>query len=468
MENSDCGLLQIVCGLKSANQENVDLGFSLLLILFSAVTYIYDTVTDVILVGVHYRDGNLTYFYLTLIFIVVPAVTITCFSLRFYLNDDKRFKNLGLPRASRLDWVIRGIFLVLQTGPVLRYLDSVRYGVKAFQGGPKQAFYQKKMACERNDASFLRLIECFAEAGPQLLLQLCIIVVQRDRIISGDLTRTEIVQLVSMFGSLISMSWALVAYQRTLRSVLSLSKKKKIPLSPVGTVVMFLWHTFEVSTRILALGLFASVFPVYFAVVCIVHFGVMLAWIISMKTTFCETRCEEIIYNIALAVVFLFCYFNPEDSQTRWRYLIYYVFILLENSVLMAVWYNYSDANTYKLAAVLIHFLGFLMGIMLMVIYYLLLHPTQNIHIFRHSPQEQCANCEVQEFTCDNANELQTAVHSAGSQEQRSNGVVKEVACDSAAGLETEVCSIDSPEVCTNYAVKKTSHASATGLETAV
>lgn len=86
-------------------------------IILSICSFFIDVALDILLAIVYYRTNNEWFFTLTVCFIAVPSLTMTGFSLRWYLvdADEKR-----LPAVSMKRWVIRIIFLVLQMGPVLR------------------------------------------------------------------------------------------------------------------------------------------------------------------------------------------------------------------------------------------------------------------------------------------------------------------------------------------------------------
>ncbi|GIX85516.1 XK-related protein 6 [Caerostris extrusa] len=104
-----------------------------------------------------------------------------------------------------------------------------------------------------------------------------------------------------------------------------------------------------------------------------------------MGTEFCDNKCGEVFYNIVLGIIFIFCYFNPKDSPTRRRFTFYYVVTFLENSALMCAWFIYCPAHvSYKYPAMFMQFLSFVLGLVVMIIYYLLLHPTKNISVWDH------------------------------------------------------------------------------------
>ncbi|XP_023243424.1 XK-related protein 4-like [Centruroides sculpturatus] len=364
----------------------------LTLIIICICSYIFDTSTDIYVAYRHYYDGNEWYCGLTSVFIIIPLLTMTGFSLRWYLLDTEL---PGAPQVSQLRWTFRIIFLLLQLGPILRYIDVIYYGLKSnnkAKSKRNRETYAWQMIYEDTDAALLRLFESFMEAGPQLILQLYILA--KNTTTDDYEMKTVVVQILSIFASLTSVSWALAVYQRALR----MSLPDKFNMSWKGTTIHMFWHYFIIASRVLTLALFASYSPLIMSIVCATHWCIMTAWIITMKTNFCDTRCEELAYNAVLGVLFIFCYFNPKDSPTRHRYLFYYVFIFAENTILMTIWFNYTQKTWFHFPAMIIQFLSFVIGIIFMIVYYLLFHPTGNIHwygtwfIFSYYPKNSQEN----------------------------------------------------------------------------
>lgn len=345
-----------------------------ILVIVCIASYIFDTATDIFVAYRHYQDGNYWYCGLTSVFIIIPTLTMTGFSLRWYLLDTEL---PGAPQVSQLRWTFRIIFLLLQLGPLLRYIDVIYFGLKSnnkFANKKLRENNYLQMIYEDTDAALLRLFESFMEAGPQLILQLYILA---ETITNDNYElKTALIQIFSIFASLTSISWALALYQRALR----MSLPEKFNMSWKGTIIHMFWHYFIIASRVLTIALFASFSPIIMTAVCVGHWCIMTAWIITMKTEFCDTRCEELAYNAVLGVLFIFCYFNPKDSPTRHRYLFYYVFTFIENVVLMTVWFSYTQKTWFHFPAMIIQLLSFIIGIIFMIVYYLLFHPTGNIH----------------------------------------------------------------------------------------
>ncbi|KAF7494079.1 XK-related protein 6 [Sarcoptes scabiei] len=350
-----------------------------LTILFSICTFIADFITDLIVVIVHYYNRDYWYFGLTISFVVIPTLVMTIMSLRWYILDSKDPNSL---EVSNIQWIFRVILLTFQLGPVMRYIDAILYGVQfrkmsGVENRKKARRYYQYMIYEDTDATMLRLFECFLEAAPQLVLQVSIMAIKG---MEKNRTWTVMIQSISILVSLISLSWSLVTYLRILR----MSLPHKHNMNWKSTIAQFSWRFFMIASRVVALALFASEFTYYISIVCSVHWLIMFLWIVTMKTTFCTNRLEELFYNALLGAIFIFCYFNPVDSPSRRRYLFYYSVMFTENIIILILWYQICDPNKwYRLPAFIFYFLSFSIGIILMIVYYVGFHPTGNIQICR-------------------------------------------------------------------------------------
>ncbi|KAI2810112.1 XK- protein 6 [Blomia tropicalis] len=271
-------------------------------LMFSVGTYFFDIITDIMVSTIHYRNQNYWYFALTIGFIAIPTFVMTCINLRWYIVDSQEPSS---PKVTKWQWSLRVLCLLLQFGPVMRYIDSIIFGFKfrKFEEshGKKSRIARRHfqyMIYEDTDATMLRLFECFLEAAPQLVLQIYIIAVSNRSYIDSDWT--VIAQIVSVNASLISLSWSLVSYLRILR----MSLPNKVNMNWPGTIIQFHWRLFMIASRVLALALFASIYTYYIGIVCTIHWFVMFLWIVSMKTNFCNNLLEELFYNAVLAGIY--------------------------------------------------------------------------------------------------------------------------------------------------------------------
>lgn len=152
--------------------------------------------------------------------------------------------------------------------------------------------------------------------------------------------------------------------------------------------VQIVWRFAAISSRMLALTLFIISFDYMIVFVLLLHWLVMFLWVYSMNTNFCENSFEEACYDALVAIMFVFCYFNPIDTITRYRYAIFYTVMLLENSFLLFFWYQDCAIRSnlpcaYKIELVSLYYICFFVGILTMIIYYLYCHPSRSIKFFR-------------------------------------------------------------------------------------
>ena len=83
---------------------------------WSLCAYLFDVGSDMWLAYLYYSAGHTWWFILTLIFVTVPALSMSMFSLILYIRD---WRIVG-EKASPGRWASRIIFLFLQLGPMLR------------------------------------------------------------------------------------------------------------------------------------------------------------------------------------------------------------------------------------------------------------------------------------------------------------------------------------------------------------
>jgi len=386
----------------------------------SIITYLVDLVMDCVVAYYFYHLSSAHgihhywYFGLTILFIVLPCLTMTGFSFRWYLMDSD---NPQLPSVSLARWLLRLLVLVMQVAPVLRYLDSIRYGILSRIEKRREERATDPMEKERHridrkkwytlmvyedaDATLLRLYESFMESAPQLVLQIYILLKDphAGRIFPVKAPMEGIdnhppfemeapidistgvnpylklsILAFSVTSSLVSLAWSLVVYHRSLRYTYQHKKN----LSLLGTLFQFLWHFCSITARVLALSLFATAMPLWIGPLCTAHWVVMSVWVLWQRTTACNTQCEEFLFALVLGVIYIFMFFNAKEEKTRYKYLLYYSFSFVENTAIILVWFFSTTPSStwYVFPALTSHYLTFFAGIMFMLCYYLWFHPT--------------------------------------------------------------------------------------------
>ncbi|XP_030623365.1 XK-related protein 7 isoform X2 [Chanos chanos] len=378
--------------------------------LCALLVFFSDGASDLWLAADYYLRPNYWWFALTLVFVVVPSVVVQVLSFRWFAYDysdsngtgtaaaavvaasgaESHFSTKGsdqrgagrstsvgaLPATGTRSgtqrccracmWLFQIIVHILQLAQVWRYVHALYLGAQSrWHGDHVHQHFYWRMMFESADISMLRLLETFLKSAPQLVLQLCIMVQAREVLPLQGLCAS---------ASLVSLAWMIASYQKALRD----SRDDKLPMSYKAVVVQMLWHLFTVGARAMAFALFASIFQLYFGIFIVAHWCAMTFWIIQGETDFCMSKWEEIIYNMMVGIVYVFCWFSVREGPTRCRLLLYSFIVLAENVALTAAWYLYRDSRTsdfYAVVIVCVVACSYALGTFFMFVYYCLLHP---------------------------------------------------------------------------------------------
>uniref|UniRef100_A0A8D2N3Q2 XK-related protein n=1 Tax=Zonotrichia albicollis TaxID=44394 RepID=A0A8D2N3Q2_ZONAL len=222
-----------------------------------------------------------------------------------------------------------------------------------------------------HDISMLRLFETFLENTPQLTLLLYIVL---------RTNKAEISQGLGMVTAFLCVSWSLLDYHQSLRSFL----QDKYELSRSSSIVYFLWNLFLICPRILALALFALLWPYGMAV----HFSLlwlaMFLWVSLQGTDFMESPGSEQLYRAMVAVILYFSWFNVAQGRTLHRSIIYHGFMLVDSTLLGLAWLwgrppEEEEEHSYLIPVVSAALPCYLLGLGLRVTYYKWLHPNVRV-----------------------------------------------------------------------------------------
>ncbi|XP_048880082.1 XK-related protein 7-like [Brienomyrus brachyistius] len=384
-------------------------------VLCALMVFFTDGATDLWLAADYYLRRDYGWFVLTLAFVVVPSTVVQVLSFRWFIYDYSEMDgggDGGAPAAEAVGtdvpgggdfstrdsvrrgaggaagddtlpgvggasnrpssccracmWIFQSVVHILQLGQVWRYLHALYLGAQSrWRGGRERQHFYLRMLFESADVSMLRLLESFLKSAPQLVLQLSIMV-HSQRVLP--------LQGLSASASLVSLAWMMASYQKVLRD----SRDDKAPMSYKAAVVQMLWHLFSIGARAAAFALFASVFQLYFGIFVVAHWCLMTFWIIQGETDFCMSKWEEIVYNMMVGIVYVFCWFNVREGGARCRLLTYCTVELAENAALTALWYLHRGPFTSDFCALLVLCVvacSQALGTFFMLVYYCLLHP---------------------------------------------------------------------------------------------
>ncbi|KAJ3586408.1 hypothetical protein NHX12_012806 [Muraenolepis orangiensis] len=376
--------------------------------LCALLVFFSDGASDLWLAADYYLRENYWWFSLTLVFVIVPSVVVQVLSFRWFAYDyaetsesgtaavvaasgtennfsTKDSDQRGAGRAAAvgvlpatdtrggaqgccrvLMWIFQAIIHVFQLAQVWRYVHALYLGVQSrWRGDHERHHFYWSVMFQSADISMLRLLESFLKSAPQLVLQLSIMV-QAHQVLP--------LQGLSASASLISLSWMIASYQKVLRD----SRDDKLPMTYKAVIIQILWHLFTIGARTMAFALFASVFQLYFGIFIVAHWCVMTFWIIQGETDFCMSKWEEIIYNMMVGIVYIFCWFSVREGRTRCRMLVYSLTVFAENVALTTLWYLYRGQKTSDFHAVVLVCVvasSYALGTFFMCVYYCLLHP---------------------------------------------------------------------------------------------
>ncbi|XP_005930694.1 XK-related protein 7 [Haplochromis burtoni] len=380
--------------------------------LCALLVFFADGASDLWLAADYYLRKYYPQFVLTLVFVIVPSVVVQVLSFRWFAYDfsetvesgtaaaavvaaserDISTKDSGERGAGRsaaagvlpgpgtgggargccrvFVWLFQALIHIFQLAQVWRYVHALYLGVQSrWHGDPERRHYYWRMMFESADISMLRLLESFLKSAPQLVLQLTIMI-RANQVLP--------LQGLSASASLISLAWMISSYQKVLRD----SRDDKLPMTYNAVIVQILWHLFTIGARTLAFALFASVFQLYFGIFIVAHWCIMTFWIIQGETDFCMSKWEEIIYNMMVGIVYIFCWFSVREGRTCCRMLIYSLTVFVENVALTTFWYLYrstgerqSTLDLYAVMMVCVVASSYALGTFFMFVYYCLLHP---------------------------------------------------------------------------------------------
>ncbi|XP_014778597.1 XK-related protein 4 [Octopus bimaculoides] len=345
--------------------------FDQIFILLTMILILVDVSSDLVLAFSYLNRSHYVWFGLTLAFVLVPSVSNSILSLYFYYHDykeEQQFKSKDPNfRSSSTLWILRIVFTILQMAPIVRNLETFRYGIKSktTQSKDDHIYYNKWMLRESADARMLGLFECFMESAPQLTLQLHILVVDPT-------TTLGPLKIINLLSSWITISWSLTSYHRALRFVL-----KDKSLSLCASVTYFMWRIFEVGPRIIIISMFMTEYYYWVAVLLSLHWILVFSWFQFGELKFCETAIGQTLFNMLLAFISIFCSFDPHSGKSRYRYLLFYAIFYGQNIILFTLWFCFTNhkGTWYHLAVLLFVLCGAILHTIFFGCYYVCCHP---------------------------------------------------------------------------------------------
>ena len=171
--------------------------------------------------------------------------------------------------------------------------------------------------------------------------------------------------------SLLSISWAVVSYRRIGR--LSRDKETTIP----GLVIELLWHLFVIGSRVLAIAIFTARFQIWLLAVVVIHCVVTVTLMITSKRLMFHQVGDGLVDLVYLVAINTLCVFDSDVRHTRLWYVICHCIMYAENILMAVLWFTFTSTQAFwfKITCMGIILLGYIVGVIFQVIFYLKFHP---------------------------------------------------------------------------------------------
>ena len=254
------------------------------------------------------------------------------------------------------------------------------------------------------DLSFLRLVESFLEAAPQTILQLYLLVVHTEAVLWY-----RIVTPISIIFSITSLALSVGDYFSAAQDVEHYdppppNQLRQNRLSWTAYIGVIVWHFLMIVSRALSFALFATIFGGYVFIVIGVHYVAMVYWMYWQQARVLKRResdfddegsriggegccnwCSWLLIpfkklfdnyglEIIVAMFNVFFHFKIRDGGSQFTLIPFYLLTFVENSLMIFLWYFSRDMSTYTwyaIPAIVAVFATYLVGLVVMVFYYL-------------------------------------------------------------------------------------------------
>jgi len=318
----------------------------------SLASYFCDVVFDVIATYTFYISGHIVWFGISLFSIIISLLACQIISAKWMLKQE-RYRNM-----SRRRLLILSTVHCMGGGMVWRY--SLLFA-------PIQLEHVKQ---EMRNLCVLRMIHGFAESMTLLLIQTYIACTSRNSV--------QEINVISMALSLFNVCWALASFTKNIRQ----HNVHRLVLTWIGVIFQFMWRLGTLTSRVLVLVLYSTVYTYWVFLVVILHWITMMLWVLSRYAAFKAerlTKLQKFGLSVFVSYIHIFCYVNLEEQSTKLKIVTFYSIMLVENILLIALW-TLGEQFTNGLAGwdrnkiFIAVFSSFFLGLFFMLIYYRYFH----------------------------------------------------------------------------------------------
>ncbi|XP_007487050.1 XK-related protein 9 [Monodelphis domestica] len=356
------------------------------ILVLGILIYITDLIMDIWVSVNFFCKGQHIFGILTMSFMLIAAGIVQCFSFMWYKEDYQKMGQKG-PSCSLLIHCFQG-------GIFIRYWFALRRGYHlAFQcsssdglsGRPaltqdptdlstpsreEGADAHQTVINEVTDLSMLRLFEIYLEASPQLMIQLY-------SLMESD--QADCIQVAAIVTSCCAISSATVDYHIALRKSLP---DKKLLSGYFPRFIYFLYKLLTFTSWILTVGLLTVISINLSLILLIILWILGIMWACKQKTTFCTSKCMEILYRGVVGFILIFTFFNVKGENTKFPMSAYYVMRALATLGILVVFWSCIPPDEYQeffrdFTITIVAAVAFLLGILFLIAYYTSFHPNR-------------------------------------------------------------------------------------------
>ncbi|XP_064085363.1 uncharacterized protein LOC135200685 [Macrobrachium nipponense] len=211
------------------------------------------------------------------------------------------------------------------------------------------------------DAANVDLLLSLIQDAPLLILHLYILTkTLPDQAKAGEISSTIIMQILAMSASLLTLAWSVASFVRAIR----LTEPALSNLSLLNLLLLTLVHFCSISGQVMGFGLFASQLLIAFFVIISTHWLAMSAWILIQLLCFPPTTCtravfahdqtrgpcsrvDDIVYCSTMGLIYLFTFVDVSGMAPRTQNILYHIFRLIEEAVLLTFWFIWVDGSAW-------------------------------------------------------------------------------------------------------------------------
>ncbi len=327
---------------------------SLVFHVLGLVLYVWDILSDLVLAGEYFNDGDVIWGSLTLAFFVVAGLGLSALNLYQWGNvknefrEDKFLEDNFPVTLFTIGFFATAVFLVTPPMWVVVLIFVWRKGRKYLTGENDNLrdtdILQKAISSKVANS---QMVEAFIEAAPQFLLQLYIVFSSPWE----GWTQKLALQVFSIGTALFSLSWTLVCLYCSFH-VFDIEH----PSNLKEKIVVLIWEFFVVIPRFFALGLFASMYEWYILVILFIHTSIVFT-IHFYKAV--EKNSAAAANSLFIAVISNFGFnrkltFHEEAKEEKARfhdrtcYPEFYTLVFIENIVMISLWFSrFSNSHHF-------------------------------------------------------------------------------------------------------------------------